>query len=140
TPYSSPLHADLRRSGGSSPWSSSHSGRSRTLTVSGAPTQAPCRLCLANALEVRHCRYDSRHLGCEHDGTPRRCQVLQSRVALLVQWWGSEKWRKPTPLLGLIFQHETLCGQLSSASSTLNFGVQSLQFRSGVVDFELPVD
>jgi hypothetical protein len=27
-----------------------------------------------------------------------------------------------------------------SASSTLNFGVQSLQFRSGVVDFELPVD
>src|SRR6266436_7971458 len=29
---------------------------------------------------------------------------------------------------------------LASASSTLNFGVQSLQFRSGVVDFELPVD
>ena len=29
---------------------------------------------------------------------------------------------------------------MSSASSTLNFGVQSLQFRSGVVDFELPVD
>src|SRR2546428_482081 len=29
---------------------------------------------------------------------------------------------------------------LPSASSTLNFGVQSLQFRSGVVDFELPVD
>jgi hypothetical protein len=28
----------------------------------------------------------------------------------------------------------------ASASSTLNFGVQSLQFRSGVVDFELPVD
>ena len=27
-----------------------------------------------------------------------------------------------------------------SASSTPNFGVQSLQFRSGVVDFELPVD
>src|SRR6266446_5544305 len=27
-----------------------------------------------------------------------------------------------------------------SASSTLNFGVQSLQFRSGVVDFALPVD
>src|SRR5438874_665924 len=30
--------------------------------------------------------------------------------------------------------------RFSSASSTLNFGVQSLQFRSGVVDFELPVD
>jgi len=29
---------------------------------------------------------------------------------------------------------------VASASSTLNFGVQSLQFRSGVVDFELPVD
>ena len=28
----------------------------------------------------------------------------------------------------------------ASASSTLNFGVQSLQFRSGIVDFELPVD
>src|SRR2546421_665673 len=28
----------------------------------------------------------------------------------------------------------------SSASSTLNFGVQSLQFRSGVVDCEWPVD
>ena len=27
-----------------------------------------------------------------------------------------------------------------SASSTLNFGVQSLQFRSGIVDFELPID
>jgi uncharacterized membrane protein len=27
----------------------------------------------------------------------------------------------------------------SSASSTLNFGVQSLQFRSGIVDVELPV-
>ena len=38
---------------------------------------------------------------------------------------------------------ETLLGTLknkTSASSTLNFGVQSLQFRSGVVDFELPVD
>src|SRR5215470_1707258 len=31
-------------------------------------------------------------------------------------------------------------GVRPSASSTLNFGVQSLQFRSGVVDFELPVD
>ena len=31
-------------------------------------------------------------------------------------------------------------GYFSSASSTLNLGVQSLQFRSGVVDFKLPVD
>src|SRR5215470_20194373 len=32
------------------------------------------------------------------------------------------------------------CGKATSASSTLNFGVQSLQFRSGVVDFALPID
>ena len=31
-------------------------------------------------------------------------------------------------------------GHLNRASSTLNQGVQSLQFRSGIVDFELPVN
>src|SRR5262245_53752464 len=36
--------------------------------------------------------------------------------------------------------NRSLSAQGPSASSTLNFGVQSLQFRSGVVDFELPVD
>src|SRR5207302_11432482 len=60
----------------------------------------------------------------------------------------SPTWRYTSPSLtrGLkqrLRRNKCLCSREypePSASSTLNFGVQSFHFRSGVVDFELPVD
>src|SRR4030095_5292393 len=61
---------------------------------------------IVTATVVRSCETNSSYLS-----------VFGSPVYLFVQCWGSGKKRKLTQLLGLIFQHENLCGLVSSLAT-----------------------
>jgi hypothetical protein len=56
--------------------------------------------------------------------TPARLSLFSSPMHLFVQCWAGGKWRKPAPLLEVIFQHETLGGQVSSRAETTYVGVR----------------